>query len=91
MRIDSNLNSLAGMLGSTLERTAAAAKTIQDGKSDKAQFSDTGSNVASLTTQSLSGEEMRSKRVDALRTAIINGTYTPNPHAIADAMFDELF
>lgn len=91
MRIDSNLNSLTGMLGSKLERTPTATSTIQDSKSDKAQFSDAGSNIASLTTHSLSIEEMRSNRVDELRKAIVDGTYSANPHAIANAMFDELF
>jgi flagellar biosynthesis anti-sigma factor FlgM len=92
MRIDANLNGFTEMVGSKLERPMkAAANSIQGELRDKAELSKGEAAGPVLTTQSLSGDDIRSARVDALRAAIINGTYAPNPHAIAEAMFNELF
>lgn len=48
-------------------------------------------SIQSATTQ-LSGDlPIRQDRVDALRSQIETGTYTVNAHAVANAMFQNLF
>jgi flagellar biosynthesis anti-sigma factor FlgM len=45
-----------------------------------------------LATSQLSGDlPIRQDRVDALRAQIDSGTYTVNAHAVATAMFQNLF
>jgi flagellar biosynthesis anti-sigma factor FlgM len=52
--------------------------------------SDTAS--ISAATSQLSGDvAIRQDRVDALRSQIESGTYTVDPHAVATAMFQNLF
>ncbi|MGA3128284.1 MAG: flagellar biosynthesis anti-sigma factor FlgM [Candidatus Korobacteraceae bacterium] len=47
--------------------------------------------ISSATSQ-LSGDvPIRQDRVDALRTQLETGTYTVNAHAVATAMFQNLF
>lgn len=48
-------------------------------------------SISSATSQ-LSGDvAIRQDRVDALRSQMDTGTYTVNPHALATAMFQNLF
>ena len=48
-------------------------------------------SISSATTQ-LSGDVgIRQDRVDSLRAQMDTGTYTVNPHAVATAMFQNLF
>jgi flagellar biosynthesis anti-sigma factor FlgM len=48
-------------------------------------------SISSATTQ-LSGDVgIRQDRVDSLRAQLDTGTYTVNPHAVATAMFQNLF
>jgi len=77
--------------GST--QTAAGSGSSQStssyiGALDDAQ--DTAS-ISSATSQ-LSGDvPIRQDRVDALRSQLETGTYTVNAHAVATAMFQNLF
>lgn len=69
-----------GLDASPTDSTLAALNAAQDTTS------------ISPATSQLSGEvAIRQDRVDALRTQMDTGTYTVNPHAIATAMFQNLF
>jgi len=53
---------------------------------------DTDTAAISPATSQLSGDvAIRQDRVDALRSQLEGGTYTVNAHAVATAMFQNLF
>jgi flagellar biosynthesis anti-sigma factor FlgM len=78
--------------------TAANGKTSGAGSSSSANSNLQALNAAQDTatintaTVQLSGDlPIRQDRVDALRAQIEAGTYTVNAHAVATAMFQNLF
>jgi flagellar biosynthesis anti-sigma factor FlgM len=86
--IDSSatLKSGSAQPGSSLSSSQSTNSTLN--ALDAAQ--DTAS-LSSATSQ-LSGDvPIRQNRVDALRAQIDSGTYTVNSHAVATAMFQNLF
>jgi flagellar biosynthesis anti-sigma factor FlgM len=69
-----------GVGESPTDSTLTALNTAQDTTS-----------ISSATSQ-LSGDVgIRQDRVDSLRSQLETGTYTVNPHAVATAMFQNLF
>jgi flagellar biosynthesis anti-sigma factor FlgM len=93
--IDSSANSLSSKVspnaksgGAQNASSPASSAYFNIGALEDAQ--DTAS-ISSAPSQ-LSGElPIRQDRVDALRSQIEAGTYTVNPHAVATAMFQNLF
>ncbi len=77
---------------------SAAAKTgsaqpgvgSSPGASPSAAPQDTAS-ISAATSQLTGDVAIRQDRVEALRSQIESGTYTVNPHAVATAMFQNLF
>jgi flagellar biosynthesis anti-sigma factor FlgM len=76
----------------TATTRSSAQSTGTSGATSSSESADTAS-IGSASTQ-LSGNAetpIRQDRVDALRTQIDAGTYTPSASAIATAMFQNLF
>jgi flagellar biosynthesis anti-sigma factor FlgM len=54
---------------------------------DQAQFSGTQGQVQALTEQVLQFPEIREAKVNALRQAVVGGSYQPSSKQVADAVF----
>ncbi|MDR3764971.1 MAG: flagellar biosynthesis anti-sigma factor FlgM [Acidobacteriota bacterium] len=71
-------------------RAASAASKASTASSSATSSVDTAS-IGSASGE-LSGDlSIRQDRVDALRAQVESGTYQPDPHAIASAMFQNYF
>jgi flagellar biosynthesis anti-sigma factor FlgM len=77
-------------LSANLKPGSAGAAPTDSTLTARNAAQDTAS-ISSATSQ-LSGDVgIRQDRVDALRAQMETGTYTVNPHAVATAMFQNLF
>ena len=92
MRIDSPFTSLQPVFDKATNRPVAttANKTEQNMRSEEST-STVGEKTRSLVSGALAEPEMRSDRVQSLRAAILDGTYSVDAQKVASAMFDELF
>jgi flagellar biosynthesis anti-sigma factor FlgM len=54
---------------------------------DQAQFSGAQGQVQALAEQTLQLPEIRQQKVDALRQAVLGGSYQISPKQVAEAMF----
>lgn len=74
-------------------RTGAASSSASSGASSSALSNATQDTATISSAQSqLSGDlPIRQDRVDALRSQVESGTYTVSAHAVASAMFSNLF
>jgi flagellar biosynthesis anti-sigma factor FlgM len=54
---------------------------------DQAQFSGVQGQVQGLTEKVLQFPEIREEKVNALRQAVLGGSYQPDPKQVADAVF----
>ncbi len=87
MRIDLH-NTAAGQI-TNQESGKVSNKPVQHGGApieDTASLSTDSVSLSSLSTQAMQSPEVRQDRVDALRQAIGNGTYSVTPQQIADAI-----
>jgi flagellar biosynthesis anti-sigma factor FlgM len=57
---------------------------------DQAQLSGTHIQVQVLTAQALQFPEIRQEKVNALRQVLLDGTYRPSSHQVANAVFDHM-
>ena len=65
-------------------RSSAGSSALGE---DQAQFSGAQVQVQSLTAQVLQFPEIREEKVNALRQAVLGGTYQPGSKQVADAVF----
>jgi negative regulator of flagellin synthesis FlgM len=86
MKVD--FNSLASMLPTALSAQAAGKNTAatESATDDRVTLGSSDSVVQSLTAQALETPQVRQDKIDQIREAINNGSYSLDPHAIADAM-----
>lgn len=92
MRIDSNLPANL-MIESS--RTAKGVKSVAgdqgaEGRADQASLSTDRSTVQSLESEVALVPDIREEKVQALRSAIKDGSYRVNPEQIAAAMYRDL-
>ncbi len=92
MRIDTNQP--APQLAEN-ERTSNSKSANREGSSaassplgeDQAQLSGIHAHVQALAAQLSQLPEIRQEKVNALRQAVLGGTYQPAPQQVADAVF----
>jgi flagellar biosynthesis anti-sigma factor FlgM len=90
MNIRVDQQSQPEILNEALKSTQGVTTGRSSASSSAAQSQDTAS--ISAASSQLSGEDgIRQEHVDALRSQMESGTYTVNPHAVATAMFNNLF
>jgi flagellar biosynthesis anti-sigma factor FlgM len=76
---------------SASSKTGAASSSSANSTANALNAMQDKTSINSATAQ-LSGDlPMRQDRVDALRAQVESGTYTVNAHAVATAMFQNLF
>lgn len=86
----------AGLSSASSNRTGATSGSVSSGTSSGASSGASSVTQDTATISSaqsqLSGDlPIRQDRVDALRSQVESGTYTVNAHAVATAMFNNLF
>jgi flagellar biosynthesis anti-sigma factor FlgM len=92
MRIDSNLPAnLMIEAGRTTKTTQSpTGSTVNDDSSDRARLSIDQSTIKSLEANLAQVPDVRREKVDALRSAIKDGSYSVSPEQIAGAMYREI-
>ncbi len=76
---------------SASSKTGAASSSSASSTANALNAMQDTASINSATAQ-LSGDlPMRQDRIDALRAQVESGTYTVNAHAVATAMFQNLF
>lgn len=85
MKIDSNLSNpwLESIGRSTTDNVPASGKSV-DVKQASPEFPDD-----TLSISNASGEDIRADKVEALQSAIANGSYEVSAESIADAIVRE--
>ena len=92
MRIDSNTG-LTLTDGDVTKTTASKApdRALKNGAATETPaYSTAQSGIVNWSVAALSGPEVRSGRVEALRTAIHGGNYSVNPGDIANSILQQL-
>jgi negative regulator of flagellin synthesis FlgM len=99
MKVDPNLQSVANLSsdavqnGKTTRAQGSASETSADssqlGGSDTVQFSSKFAEAQHLTAKVQELPDVRSERVAMLRAKIQQGTYKPDPSAIANAILND--
>jgi flagellar biosynthesis anti-sigma factor FlgM len=82
-----------------LSNSPASTTKTGSGQNATSTYSSIGALADTQDTASISSAPgqltgdlpIRQDRVDALRAQVESGTYTVNPHAVANAMFQNLF
>jgi flagellar biosynthesis anti-sigma factor FlgM len=96
MRIDLNHESqpLPETSRSSAQSTAAAATSASAsqtlGGEDQAELSGAHAQVQALVAQASQLPEIREERVQVLRQAVVDGSYSTNPEDVAGALFAHL-
>ncbi|HTJ88357.1 MAG TPA: flagellar biosynthesis anti-sigma factor FlgM [Terriglobales bacterium] len=89
MRVD--LNSGGAIAESAGPKSAQSRSHAAGGPaSDNSEFSANEASVTSLAAAALHAPEVRTAKVEALRTAIATGTYHVSPHQIAASIVEQL-
>lgn len=70
---------------------SSIARTQSSEIRDNAALALNGEAIAGLTANAMAEPELRSDRVEHLRSAMARGLYQVNPSAVAESMFHELF
>ncbi len=92
MRIDAPFTSLQPVFDKASNRSASAtANKSEQNTRGEGSTSTVGDITRSLVSQALAEPEVRNDRVQSLRSAILDGTYSVEAQSVASAMFDELF
>jgi negative regulator of flagellin synthesis FlgM len=93
MRIDLNSISLNEISPNQVDREEQARKAGKASSApnveDKASLSVDALSVSSLEEQAMSAPPVRQDKVEALRQAIQNGEYKPEPEKIAQAILEQ--
>jgi flagellar biosynthesis anti-sigma factor FlgM len=93
MRIDSNQGTQPlPESGRSSNQTTASDRTASPSGSsvlgeDQAQLSDTHVQIQALVAQVAQLPETNQGKINALRQAVVAGTYQPNSDQVADALF----
>ncbi len=89
MRID--LNTGAAVSGSHTEKTAAShPASAGAAQTDETRLSEGETSVGKLETAALNSPEVRSEKVQALRSQLQAGTYNVSAAQVASSIFEQL-
>ena len=69
-------------------RKAVSKGGVEQLRSDQVHLSADARHLASLAKTAGSLPEIRTERIEALRTAVVNGSYDPDPRAVARAILE---
>ena len=86
MRIDSNFPLQRGTETEKSNKSSSAGKFRSSQVDDKSALGEDSVSLSSLASKALESPEVRQDKVDNLRQAIANGTYSVDPKQTADAM-----
>lgn len=89
MRIDRNVQTACGLNETHSKGSPARPSAVRD-YSDDAVLLSSKLGVTDVQGNKTEGGDVRMEKVEALRTALLNGTYRVSPHSVAKAMFGEL-
>lgn len=91
MRIDLRFDNVQSVEAQKTARERSVSTERCPGRQDEAKLSSTSSNILSLSARAMAEPEVRADRVNALRSAVEDGSYSAEPQKIADAMFRDIF
>lgn len=88
MRID--LNAGATTSGSQAEKTTSHVASGAASQADPTHFSESDASVGKLETAALNSPEVRTEKVQALRSQLQAGTYQVSPAQVAGSILEQL-
>jgi len=88
MRID--LNAGATSSGSQAEKTLSHVAPTSASQTDQTHLSESDASVGKLETAVLKSPEVRTEKVQALRSQLQSGTYQVSPAQVAGSILDQL-
>ena len=91
MRIDLRFDNVQSVEAQKTARERSVATEWSPGRQDEAKLSSASSNIFSLSTRAMAEPEVRADRVNALRAAVEDCSYSVEPQKIADAMLRDIF
>ncbi|HEY1462904.1 MAG TPA: flagellar biosynthesis anti-sigma factor FlgM [Terriglobales bacterium] len=86
MRIDSNLPLQRGTETEKSNKSSVTDKFRSSRADESTELGGDSVTLSSLASKALESPEVRQDKVDSLRSAIQNGSYSVDPDQIADAM-----
>ena len=97
MKVDPNLQSIANVQSDAVQNTKTSRTQDSSGDSpsnavggsDTVHFSSRLAEVQQLTSQLQQVPDIRAERVAALKEKIQQGTYSPDPADVADAILND--
>jgi negative regulator of flagellin synthesis FlgM len=88
MRID--LNAGTTTAGAQAERTSSHVAPASASQGEQTHFSESGTSVGKLETAALNSPEVRTERVQALKSQLQSGTYQISPAQVAGSILEQL-
>jgi negative regulator of flagellin synthesis FlgM len=88
MRID--LNAGATTSGAQTEKTSSHVAPATASQGEQTYFSESGTSVGKLETAALNSPEVRTEKVQALRSQLQSGTYQVSPAQVAGSILEQL-
>jgi negative regulator of flagellin synthesis FlgM len=88
MRID--LNAGATTSGSQTEKTSSHVGPASASQTEQVHLSESDANVGKLETAALNSPEVRTEKVQALRSQLQSGTYQVSPTQVAGSILEQL-
>jgi negative regulator of flagellin synthesis FlgM len=91
MRIDLNQTTASQITSESSPKQVNAGNVAGSGPAggDRTTLTSTQQSLSELVSTAMSSPEIRQDRVDSLKEAISNGSYTLDPQKIAASMIDE--
>ena len=89
MRIDSNFPLQRGAETEKSKKASVAGNFVPTQTEGSHESGEDSVTLSSLASKALDTPEVRQDKVDSLRTAIQNGSYTVDPDQTADAMLSD--
>lgn len=93
MRIDlrfGNLDSVEAQK-TARGRSTNTERSEQSERRDEAKLSSSSSSISALSARAMAEPDVRADRVNSLRAAVEDGSYSVEPHKIANAMLRDIF
>jgi negative regulator of flagellin synthesis FlgM len=88
MRID--LNTGAASAGSQAEKTSSQVAPTSARQTHQTHLSESDASVGKLETAALNSPEVRTEKVQALRSQLQSGTYQVSPAQVAGSILEQL-
>jgi len=88
MRID--LNAGTTTAGAQAEKASPQVAPTSTSQGEQTHFSESGTSVGKLETAALNSPEVRTERVQALKSQLQSGTYQVSPAQVAGSILEQL-